>query len=118
MAVARLPLLTDSQRWGSGRNDQPGAINNLIFCFILNTNMTSSADYIFILGPSGFVFDSDCSSSLSTDVTEVVGSGNRWPPEYALWPDSVSVDSCVGSGSSANVTLSIATGDVLAHNVE
>ena len=111
MAVGRIPLLTDSQRSGSSRNDQPNSLNNIIFSFILNQN---SSDHLHISGPSGFIFASDCLPSVVTGVTEVFGSHNRWPPEYALWPESVIISSCTGSGPTANLT--IGSGTLTRHN--
>ena len=60
MAEARIPLLSDSQRRATGRDDRPGYANQLVFAFRLNEPSEPSDGTLVLTGPTGFVFPASC----------------------------------------------------------
>jgi hypothetical protein len=104
MIQARLPLISDSVRKGTGRNDRPNEQNQLIFAFSLNADVLE--EYTLTLrGPYGFGFHEDCTDYIVTREDEVFGEGNKWPPEYDPWELGAKILSCAGHGTNAHIRI-------------
>merc|ERR1719267_224632 len=65
MIQARLPLISDSVRKGTGRNDRPNEPNQLIFAFSLNADVLEEHT-LTLRGPYGFGFQEDCLDQIVT----------------------------------------------------
>jgi len=115
MLEARIPPLTSTQNYATGRDDRPLQMNNIIFAFQLSTAMSLDA-VMSLRGPYGFVFNEECTPGIVVKESEVFGVGNRFPDEFTVWPAGVTVESCRGSGKDARIQLRMATGASLQAN--
>jgi hypothetical protein len=104
MIQARLPLISDSVRTGTGRNDRPDQPNQLIFAFSLNADVLEEHT-LTLRGPYGFGFNEDCTKDIVTREDEVFGEGNKWPPEYDPWENDAKILRCAGSGTDAHILI-------------
>jgi hypothetical protein len=105
MVQARLPLIDEAVRRGTGRNDQPGKENQLIFAFTLNSDVLEET-ILTLRGPYGVVFKEDCTDGFITAEDKVFGEGNKWPPAYDPWELEAVVGLCVGDGTDARIMIS------------
>eukprot|EP00439_Symbiodinium_sp_Y106_P047491 s5045_g6.t1 len=104
MALAGLQEVSVVQRVASDRNDQPDAVNNLIFFFALSVQLVQSAANIQLTAPDGFVFSDDCSEGFFVSEDAVFGSGQTFPTGFHALPAGSTVQ-CIGRGEVAEATL-------------
>jgi hypothetical protein len=105
MIQARLPLISNAVRAGTGRNDKPNEPNQLIFSFSLNDDLLEDSDLV-LRGPYGFRFAEDCEDQIVTAEDKVFGEGNKWPPEYDPWESEAQILSCRGELTDAHIRIS------------
>lgn len=104
MVEALMPTLTRDQQAATGRDDRPRSRNPLVFSFKLaNTAVLPSE--MLVRAPLGTIFREDCGEDVEVRPTEVFGSGQALPPEYAVWPQGVSIVSCRGEGPDARIQI-------------
>merc|ERR1719316_2229392 len=100
-AIKTCPVV-DQQYQKTGRNDQPGALNNLIFTLTLSAE--SQPGPVTVRAPPGFTFLSEC--TVITDSNLVFGEFNMLPTQYQGWPDGVvEATKCVGKENVATFQL-------------
>jgi hypothetical protein len=107
MYDAAVPEISDAERYATGRDDRPLMPNSVVFSFEV-IEAISGAMTLILRGPSGFVFEEDCLSTVEVSQSTVFGVGSKFPPEYAVWPDGVSITDCTGSSADAHLTLAMA----------
>jgi hypothetical protein len=112
MREARIIELTEEQRRATGRDDRPLQPNSIIFTFKLNVDVLQTSTEMTIRAPYGFVFPEECLPGVEVDIGSVFGEGNRFPPEYDVWPTGVTVSSCYGLRSTAVLVLNRAPGSL------
>jgi hypothetical protein len=105
MVQARLPLISEAVRAGTGRNDKPNEPNQLIFSFSLNDDLLEDSNLV-LRGPYGFRFAEDCLDQIVTAEDKVFGEGNKWPPEYDPWEPDAVIMSCRGELTDARIRIS------------
>jgi len=116
MLEARIPPLSEAQQRSTGRDDRPLQPNNVIFAFKLSTDATASGEML-LRGPYGVQFAQECSQEIEVSWATVFGAGNRFPPEFDVWPsDEVTISSCRGEGTDAKLQVTMAPGAMLQAN--
>jgi len=113
MLEAQIPYLAEEQRRATGRDDRPMQPNSIIFAFKLDRDARSSGE-LLLRGPYGYEFAEECISGVEVSEGTVFGLGNRFPPDYAVWPPGVRVSHCHGIGADARLTLTMSAGSFLA----
>lgn len=106
MYDAAVPDISDAERYATGREDRPLMPNSVVFSFEV-IEAISGAMTLILRGPAGFVFEEDCLSTVEVSQSTVFGVGSKFPPEYTVWPDGVSVTDCTGSSADAHMTLAM-----------
>jgi hypothetical protein len=109
MYDAAVPDISDAERFATGRDDRPLMPNSVVFSFQAYEDI-SGAMTLILRGPAGFVFEEDCLDTVEVSQSTVFGAGSKFPPEYAVWPNGISVTECTGSGADAHLTLAMADG--------
>ncbi|CAE7435844.1 PAP18 [Symbiodinium natans] len=104
MALAGLQEVPVPQRVSTNRNDQPSAVNNLIFFFALTVQLFQDTASFQLTAPDGFVFFEDCSEGFVVAEDLVFGSGQAFPSDLHALPAGSAVQ-CVGKGEVAEATL-------------
>eukprot|EP00434_Breviolum_minutum_P008650 symbB.v1.2.007627.t1/scaffold470.1/size199496/4 len=112
MVEALLPTLTRAQQAATLRDDRPKSRNPLVFSFKLaNTAVLPSE--MLVRAPLGTIFREDCGEDVEVRPTEVFGTGQPLPAEYAEWPQGVSIVSCRGEGPDARIQIDPGVSDGL-----
>jgi len=104
MVEALIPELTREQQAATGRDDRPLSRNPLVFKFKLGSAAIFSGTML-IRGPLGTIFREDCAEDVEVRPTEVFGTGQMLPEEYAVWPQGVEIVSCRGEGPDARIVI-------------
>lgn len=104
MVEAQMPVLTDSQRATSLRDDRPVHKNPMVFALKLERYMLEPA-YLSIRGPLGFIFKEDCLADVDTRGDEVFGPSTELPWLFTPWVQEVIVMNCRGEGPNARILL-------------
>ncbi|CAE7458820.1 unnamed protein product [Symbiodinium necroappetens] len=104
MVEALIPELTREQQAATGRDDRPLSRNPLVFKFKLGSAAIFSGTML-IRGPLGTIFREDCAEDIEVRPTEVFGTGQMLPEEYAVWPQGVEIVSCRGEGPDARIVI-------------
>mmetsp|Transcript_142909 Transcript_142909/g.247385 ORF Transcript_142909/g.247385 Transcript_142909/m.247385 type:complete len:2516 (+) Transcript_142909:3-7550(+) len=109
MLEARIPVLTQVQRYDTGRDDRPMQPNSVIFAFSLTSDAIAGGDML-LRGPYGFIFPESCLPGVEVREANVFGRGNRFPPSYSVWPTGVTITGCHGLNADARLTMTFAPG--------
>jgi len=96
----------DQQYQKTGRSDQPGKRNSLIFSLRLAAD--SEPGLLVVRAPSGFVWASECSVVVAA--TEVFGTPSTLPAGYEAWPVTAMVSSCSGLNNAVSFEVSHSVG--------
>merc|ERR1719174_1113099 len=82
----------DQQYRKTGRNDRPGARNNLVFS--VNVSSPSEPGKFIVYAPEGFTWKMEC--EVVTASSEVFGLYNELPAGFSEWPENATVSDCRG----------------------
>jgi hypothetical protein len=106
---AFIPDITQAQRIATARDDRPLQQNNVIFSFQVIEDIDRTMT-LLLRGPYGFFFEEECVESVFVDQSLVFGAGQKFPPDYTVWPDDVVVAGCRGFGADAYIDLQASNG--------
>jgi len=96
----------DRQYQRTGRNDRPGARNNLIFSFSMS--VASVPGSFVIRAPLGFAWPAECVVVLHS--ADVFGAFSTLPTNYTVWPGGVTVAGCRGQDNVVSFQVSHTAG--------